>query len=286
MLFIIGVIIVFVCVLGAYNAHGGNLSILWQPLEWVIIVGSGVGATIIANTTDHLKDSMKALKFLFTIKPYRKPQYVEMLKFFFNTFKLMKSKGMLEIESHIENPKESNLFLLAPTILKEHEILHFICDYLRIMTMGIDNPHQFEDLMEKEVELYHHEKAIPGAFWTQFGDSLPALGIVAAVLGVINTMGSISEPPEVLGHLIGAALVGTFSGILLAYGVFSPMGSFLTKYGDAQTQYLQSIKAAFIGHLQGNPPSVTVEFIRKAIPEHDRPSFKETDEALNGANPS
>lgn len=280
MLFIFGSIFVFACVLGAHSVHG-SLAILWQPLEYVIIVGAGIGAIIISNTKDTLKDSLKGFKFLFKGKPYGKKEYLEMLKFFFTTFKLMKSKGMLEIESHIENPKESNLFKLSPTILNDEYICSFICDYLRIMTMGIDNPHQFEDLMDKEVELYHHEKSIPGSFWTQFGDSLPALGIVAAVLGVINTMGSISEPPEVLGGLIGAALVGTFSGILLSYGLFSPIGSFLTKYGEAQTQYLQSVKAAFVGHLQGNPPSVTVEFIRKSIPEHDRPSFKESDEFLN-----
>ena len=281
MLFIIGLVVVFGCVLGAHSIHG-SMAILWQPLEYVIIVGSGIGAAIISNSADSLKDSLKAFKYIFKGKPYKKIHYIELLKFFYNTFKLMKSKGMLELESHIENPKESNLFQMAPSILNDHYTLDFICDYIRMMTMGVDNAYQFEDLIDKEIELYNHEKSVPGTFWTQFGESLPALGIVAAVLGVINTMQSISEPPEVLGGLIGAALVGTFSGILLSYGLFSPIGSFLTKYGSAQAEYLMCIKAGFVSHLQGNAPSITTEFIRKVIPEHDRPSFQELDAALNG----
>jgi chemotaxis protein MotA len=285
MLFIVGLVVVFGCVLGAHSIHG-SMAILWQPLEVVIIVGAAVGAIIISSSSDTLKDSLKAFKNIFKGKPYKKNDYLELLKFFYGTFKLMKSKGMLEIESHIENPQESNLFQVAPSLLKNHHNVDFICDYLRILTMGVDNPQQFEDLMDREIDLYIHEKSIPGTFWTQFGESLPALGIVAAVLGVINTMQSISEPPEILGGLIGAALVGTFLGILLSYGVFSPVGYFLTKYGAAQAEYLSCIKSGFISHLQGNAPSVTVEFIRKIVPEHDRPSFKELDEALNGEAPA
>jgi chemotaxis protein MotA len=281
MLFIIGSLVVFSCVLGAHSVHG-SMAILFQPLEFVIIVGAAIGAAIVSNSADSLKDSLKALKYIFKGKPYKKTDYLELLKFFYNTFKLMKTKGMLEIESHIENPQESNLFQVAPTLLKDRHNLDFICDYLRILTMGIDNPHHFEDLIDKEIDLYIHEKSIPGTFWTQFGESLPALGIVAAVLGVINTMQSISEPPEVLGNLIGAALVGTFAGILLSYGIFSPIGSFVTKYGSAQAEYLVCIKSAFVSHLHGNAPSVTTEFIRKIIPEHDRPSFKELEDALSG----
>ena len=279
MLFIIGAVIVFGCVLGAHSIHG-SLVILWQPLEVVIIVGAGVGAIIISNSANTLKDSLKAIKFLFKGAPYKKQEYIELLKFFFTAFKTMKAKGIVEIEAHMENPKESTIFQIAPSLLNNHVALEFICDYLRIISMGLDDPHMFEDLIDQELEIYEHECSVPGTFWTQFGESLPALGIVAAVLGVINTMQSISEPPEILGGLIGAALVGTFLGILLSYGLFSPIGSFLNIYGHSQTEYMICIKNAFMSHLKGNAPSVTTEFIRKVIPEHHRPSFEELEKTL------
>jgi chemotaxis protein MotA len=283
MLFFVGLGIVIFSVIFGYTAHGGQLGILYQPMEVLIIVGSAVGAQIIGNPKEILSDTVKSLKYLFKGKPYAKAHYSELLGFFFKVFKLIKTKGLLEIESHIENPHESELFKGAPSILSNHVVVDFICDYLRLITMGVENPHMFEDLIDKEVEIYEHEMSIPGGVMNNFGESLPALGIVAAVLGVINTMKSITEPPEVLGGLIAAALVGTFLGVLLSYSIFGPMGSFLTKFGHAQGVYLKCIKAGFISHLQGNAPTVTVEFMRKIIPEHERPTFKEADAAINGA---
>ncbi len=282
MLFFIGIIIVIFSVIYGYTEHGGKLGVLYQPMEALIIVGSGVGGQLIGNTKETLLDTLKACKFLLKGKPYNTKNYIDLLLFFFSVFKLMKTKGMLEIESHIENPHESELFKKAPSIMSNHVVVDFICDYLRLITMGVENPYQFEDLINKEVDICIHELGIPGTVMGNFGESLPALGIVAAVLGVITTMGSITEPPEVLGHLIGAALVGTFLGILLSYTTFSPIGAFLTKYGHAQGVYFECIKAGFISHLQGNAPTVTVEFMRKAIPEHERPTFQEVDQALNG----
>jgi chemotaxis protein MotA len=256
---------------------------LWQPSEFVIIFGAGIGAIIISSNKDSLKDGLKSFKNLFKGKPYSKKDYTELLVFFSTILKLIKSKGLLEIESHIDKPHESSLFALAPSLLHNHHALEFLCDYLRMMTMGVDNPHIIEDVLERELEALKHEFSGPGAFWGSFGESLPALGIVAAVLGVIHTMGSIAEPPEVLGHLIGAALVGTFSGILFSYGIFSPVGSFLVKYGECEFVFFECLKVAILSYLQGNSPTVCVEFIRKSVHDHERPSFKELEEAIANA---
>ena len=206
---------------------------------------------------------------------------MELLLFSFNTFKLMKIKGMLEIESHIENINDSELFKLAPALRKEQFVQDFIADNLRLMTMGMDNVYQLEDVMDKEIELYKNSSASAGDVYSNLGDSLPALGIVAAVLGVIVTMRSIMEPPDVLGSLIGAALVGTFLGVLSAYGLFGPMGHFLHKYGDYKVKFVDCAKAGFTAYLNGNPPIIVVEFMRKNIPEELRPSFEELDTYIN-----
>ena len=281
MLFLIGLSIVVGSVLGGYTMHGGEVALLWQPSEYIIIIGSGIGAAIIGNSTDDLKLLLKSFGNLFKSKPKSKADYLELLSFSFNVFKLMKVKGMLEIESHIENPNESELFNNSPSILKDHHACDLMRDYLRMMTMGVDNPHQFENLIERELELMDEELAVPGKIMTNIGDSLPALGIVAAVLGVIITMRSVTEPPEILGSLIAAALVGTFTGVLFAYGVFLPIGSSLKHFGMRKGMYFYCMKAGLISHINGNAPVVTVEFMRKNIPEELRPSFNEADEYIN-----
>lgn len=276
---IFGVIFIFVCVLGSFSIHG-KVSVLWQPLEFVIIFGAAMGAYVIANSKDSIFDTFKFFKKLFKQKPYNKKAYLELLCFLFNVFKLMKTKGLLELESHIENPHDSDLFKKYPSFHHNHHNVEFFCDYIRMITMGVDNHYQIEDLMDKEIELHHHEGHGITHALTNFADGMPALGIVAAVLGVITTMQSISEPPEILGGLIGAALVGTFAGVLLSYGIFAPMAQYLTKYCELETQYLNCIKAGILSHMQGNAPAVTVEFVRKQVPSHDRPGFKELEEAL------
>ena len=280
MFFIIGCVVVFGCVLGSYSVHG-SLKILWQPLEFIIIVGAAIGAFIISNPGGVIKDALKSLKFLFKGKPYKKSDYMQLLQFLFEILKLIKTKGLLQIESHIENPKESEIFQKYPTILNDHHIVDFFCDNLRLLTLGVDNQYVMSDAMEQEVEIHHHEGAMAAGALGTFGESLPALGIVAAVLGVIVTMGSISEPPEILGGLIGAALVGTFAGILLSYGLFSPIGAFVGHYVNAQTAFFNCIKIGVVSHLQGNAPAITIEIVRKNIPIHERPSFSEVDTAIN-----
>lgn len=281
MRFILGVITVFGCVAGGYAMHHGKFAVLWQPNEVVIIVGSAIGAMMIGNPGPVLKglgsffgQQMRGVK-------YKKPQYVELLTFLFNTFKIMKSKGLLEIEKDIEDPHASELFNNYPSFAKDHHAVDFFCDHVRLLTMGVDNQYQMDDLMTAELDTHHHEQEeIAGAMVT-FGESFPALGIVAAVLGVIQTMGSISEPPEVLGGLIGAALVGTFLGILLSYGLVAPIGQFMGKYAAAESKYMGCVKSAILAHMQGNAPAISVEFARKEIPNDVRPTFKEIEEAIN-----
>lgn len=281
MLFLIGVLMVGFSVITGYLMHYGELRLLWQPNELLIILGAGIGAAIIGNPIDELKKTGRALAYLFKSRPKQKSDYLDLLAFSFNIFKLMKVKGMLEIESHLENPKESELFTQSPSIMKDHSVLSFIRDYLRLMTMGVDNTHQFEALLDREIEVYEEEESAPSRIFLTVGDSLPALGIVAAVLGVITTMRSITEPPEVLGSLIAAALVGTFTGVLFAYGLFLPIGHYLRTYAMQKVMFYQCIKAGFISHLNGNAPIVTVEFMRKNIPENLRPDFDEADQIIN-----
>ena len=276
-----GIIIVFGSVALGYTMHGGNLMVLYQPSEIIIIIGAAMGSILVGYPLSCIKKSLAALKYFFKGRPYLQQDYMELLLFSFNTFKIMKIKGMLEIESHIENMSESKLFQMAPALQKDPFVLSFMTDNLRLMTMGMDNPYQLDDVMEQEVELYKNNAAIPGNIFANLGDSLPALGIVAAVLGVIVTMRSIMEPPDVLGASIGAALVGTFFGVLVAYGLFSPMGHFLHKYGDYKVKFVCCAKAGFVAYLNGNPPIIVVEFMRKNIPEDLRPSFEELDNYIN-----
>ncbi|NDB82424.1 MAG: flagellar motor stator protein MotA [Alphaproteobacteria bacterium] len=280
MLFIVGLLIVISSVLGGYVMHHGELKVLNQPSEFLIILGSGLGAMVIGNPLSVLKETLYSLKYLFRSKHKSKAEYLELLSLVFNIFKFIKAKGMLAIESHIENPKESDLFSQAPSFLKDHHALEFFRDYLRLLTMGVDT-HQLESLLDRDLEIYEHECSTGSRVFAGLGDALPALGIVAAVLGVIVTMGSISEPPTVLGKLIGAALVGTFTGVLVAYGLVAPIASYLKDYSEQQVMFATCLKAGILSHANGNAPIISIEFIRKNIPHTTRPDFYELDQFIN-----
>lgn len=283
MLFIIGIVIVLGSVAGGYTMHHGNLAVLWQPNEFIIICGAALGSLLVGNPMKVVKQIGKSLKFLLKGSPYKKSHYVELLSMLYTVFRTMKSKGMLEMESHIENPKESPLFSQYPGFIRNHHATAFLCDNIRVMTMGVEDHYQIEEMMEHDLESHHHEhERVSGAIITM-GDAMPALGIVAAVLGVITTMGSITEPPAVLGGLIGAALVGTFSGVLISYGFVSPIGKVLGTYFEDDLKYMQCIKVALLAHLHGNAPVVSVEFARASIDGNERPSFAEIDKMLNNA---
>lgn len=280
MLFIVGLIVVFACVLGAYAAHGGHLGVLWQPLEFVIIFGAAIGALIISNPKHVLGKVGSAYGLAFKGAKYSKADFLELLSMQYTVFKLIKMKGMLELETHLDHPHDSALFSRFPTFVNDHHATDFFCDYLRMLTMGAENVYQIEDLMNEELEIHHQEQHTVSGALTTFGDSFPALGIVAAVLGVIHTMGSINQPPEVLGHLIGAALVGTFAGILISYGVMAPLASCVRILHEGESRYLSCMKAGILASMNGYAPAISVEFARKSIDSDFRPSFAELEEAI------
>jgi len=282
MFFIIGFVVVFASVLGGYLPHG-DIGVLWQPFELLIIFGAAVGAFIISNPKSVLGGTVKQFGRIFKGPPHPKDHYVELLVLMYSIFRLAKAKGMLALEAHIENPEESSLFQAFPKFSGKHGAVEFICDYLRLMTMGTDNPHEMETLMDEDIETHKHEGEAVSHAVVAMSDGLPAFGIVAAVLGVIVTMSSITEPPEVLGTLIGGALVGTFLGVLLAYGLIGPMGKNLGAYAEADTKYYQVMKVGLLAHMAGHAPAVSVEFARKTLHHHERPTFKELEEAVQEA---
>ena len=283
MLFIVGIVVVLGSVIGGYTMHHGKLDVLWQPNEFIIIIGAAIGSVLISNPMKVVKGVTKSLKYLFKGSPYKKANYIELLTMLYGVFKLMKSKGMLEMESHVENPKESALFSKYPNFLKNKHALAFLCDNLRVMTMGVEDHYQIEEMMDHDLEAHHHEHERVANAIVNMGDAMPALGIVAAVLGVITTMGSITEPPAVLGGLIGAALVGTFSGVLISYGFITPIGKFIGMYFEDEAKYTNCIKVAVLAHLHGNAPVVSVEFARASIDGTERPTFAEIDTVLNNS---
>ncbi len=279
MFFVIGLVIILATVLGGYSVHG-DLRILWQPIEFVIIFGGTIGGFIISSPMHIIKGVMGGLVVALKGARYKKDHYLELLGVLFAVFKLAKSKGDLALEAHIENPGDSSLFSAYPTFQNDHHALEFFCDYLRLLTMGVNNPFEVEAVIDIELELHHDaDHAVSGGIGAM-GEAFPAMGIVAAVMGVIVTMSSITEPPEVLGGLIGAALVGTFFGILMAYGLVSPMSKAVEAAHTADSQYLNCIKLGLLGHMQGYAPQISVEFARKSLSATVRPSFSEMEEML------
>jgi chemotaxis protein MotA len=280
MALILGAIIVVLCTFGGYVAMGGKLVVLWQPFELVIIGGAAFGAFVISNTGPVLKGALSALKASLKGPAYAKESYIELLGLLYQVFKLAKTKGNLALEQHVENPEDSPLFQQFPSILNDHHAITFLCDYLRMITLGVENAHEVESLMDEELETHHHEHhQLAGALQTM-ADGMPALGIVAAVLGVIKTMGAITEPPEILGKLIGGALVGTFLGVWLSYGFIAPIATKAQATFDAEAKFLQCIKAGLLAHINGSAPAISVEFARKALLSTDRPTFYEVEDAV------
>ncbi len=285
MFFIIGLLIVVGSVIGGYMGAGGHLGVLWQPFEFVIILGAGIGLFIIGNPKSVLVGVGKSFGTLLKGAKYNKDAYLELLGVLYSVFKLAKTKGDLALESHVEKPDESTLFQQFPKFSSDHHAVEFTCDYLRLLTLGTSNSFEVEAVMDQELDVHHGENhAITGA-WANMADAFPALGIVAAVLGVIHTMGSITEPPEVLGHLIGGALVGTFFGILVSYGLVAPISKSVEQSFDADSHYLLCIKTGIIAHMQGYAPQVSIEFARKILNSNNRPTFAEVEEML-GTLPS
>ncbi|HUZ72090.1 MAG TPA: flagellar motor stator protein MotA [Stellaceae bacterium] len=280
MFVLIGSAIVLASVLGGYLANGGNLAVLIQPFEVLIIVGAAIGGFITSNRKPVVSATAKAIPGLIKAEKYDKEGFLELLSLLYSVFKLAKTKGPLALEQHVEKPEESSLFQRFPRFYADHHAVTFVCDYLRLLTLGTDNHHEMETLMDEDIETTQAEHHAIVTAVQSTADALPALGIVAAVLGVIHTMGSITEPPAVLGHLIGGALVGTFMGVLLSYGFVAPIANAIGARGEAEARYFLCIKAGILAYMQGYAPSVAVEFARKALSTDMRPTFYEVEEAV------
>lgn len=279
MLKLVGNIMVIVCTMGGYVALGGHLHVLWQPFELVIIFGSACAAFLTANSPHVIKQTMADIKSIYKKDTFNKPEYVEVLSMLFVVFKTARSKGWLALEQHIENPDESEIFKKFPTFHANHHAVTFLCDYLRLISLGAEKPHEIEALMDQEIETQQGERNHTSHAVQTMADGMPALGIVAAVLGVIHTMGSITEPPEVLGHLIGGALVGTFLGVWLSYGFIAPIASAIKERNDSEIKYFLCMKTCILAFLQGAAPQVAIEFGRKILLHDTQPTFIEVEEA-------
>ncbi len=280
MLFHIGMLIVLLSIVGGFLAEGGNIFIFLQPFAALIIIGSALGIFIISNPKSLLKSIWRNLPKVFMGSPYSRSDYIEVLVFMFSVFRFARTNSIVALEEHIENPYKSSLFKQYPRILAHREAVVFFCDYMRMLVLGYDNTYELENMMQEQINVRRgYSFEISDALY-KIADTLPALGIVAAVLGVINAMGSIDAPPDILGHKIGAALIGTFFGVAISYCLVSPIASNLQKYGADEAKFLECIKAGFIAHSRGNPPSISIEFARQAIAVNLKPSFNEIEAAI------
>jgi len=275
MKFILGIVLVFAAVIGGYLLSHGDLLLLYQPFELLIILGGAFGAFVIANPKHVVIASIKGVLALLKGSLYGKQNYMDALGLMFDLFSKSRKEGLMALEGDIEEPEQSPIFQKYPKILSNHHLVDFISDYLRLMVGGNMNAFELENLMDLELETHHHEAEKPSSAITLMSDGLPAFGIVAAVMGVVITMGFISEPPEVLGAHVGAALVGTFLGILLAYGFVGPMGTAMAAQVEEESKLYESIKVCILATLNGYTPQIAVEFGRKALYSNVRPGFVE-----------
>ena len=284
---IIGLVLLFALVFGSFIISGGNMGVIMEaaPHELMAIGGAGTAAFLISNSMTVIKATGGGFGKIFGGPKWKAGDYRDLLSLLFLLTKTMKSKGVIALESHIERPADSTIFSRYPKVMKDHFAVDFICDTLRMMTMNLEDPHQVEDAMEKQLEKHHHESMAPAGALQTLADGLPALGIVAAVLGIIKTMGSITEPPAVLGSMIGGALVGTFLGVFLAYGIVGPMASRLGSVVDEDGAFYRIIQSVLVAHLHGNAAQISVEIGRGSVPTTAQPSFLELEEAL-GAIPA
>jgi chemotaxis protein MotA len=287
MLQIGGIVVLFACVFGGYLMSGGSLSVVLEslPHELLTILGAAIAAFLIGGSMHGLKKIMRDIGKVISGPRWKTNDYRDLLCLLFLLTKTMKSKGLIALEAHIENPHESSIFKRYPRIMKDHFALDFICDTLRMMTMSLEDPHQVESAMEKQLEKHHHEALEAPTALQTMADGLPALGIVAAVLGVIKTMGAITEPPAVLGAMIGSALVGTFMGVFLAYGIVGPMATRLKAIVDEDAQFYKVIADILVAHLHGNAAQVSVEIGRGSVPSSAQPNFAELEAALGSIPP-
>ncbi len=284
MLVILGYIITFGCVFGVFIAHGGNIDVLLEalPFEIVTIGGAALGAFVVNNQPKVLKAVAKSIPGLFKGSKYTKARYMELMAMLYDILQKARKDGLMAIEKDVEAPEESEIFKKYPTVGSDHHLIEFLTDYLRMMVSGNLNSYEIEGLMDSEIDTHHEEAHAPVAALTRLAGALPAFGIVAAVLGVVNTMGSVGQPPAVLGGMIASALVGTFLGIFLAYGAVEPVAGLLEQRLDDAAKELQCVKAVLLASMQGYNPATAIEFGRKVLFSTARPTFLELEAHVKG----
>lgn len=280
---IIGIFLVFAAVIGGFLMEKGHILVLLQPAELLIIAGAATGTLLVANPVHILKGILGGLKGVIGGSGFTKGRYLNTLKMMYQFLNKVRKEGLLSVESDVEKPAESAIFKNYPEFLADQHARDFVCDTLRMAITGSVEPFDMDQMMELDMEVNHHDATQPVNALSTVADALPGLGIVAAVLGVVITMGALGGPPEEIGHKVAAALVGTFLGILLCYGFLSPLAASISKSNDSESQYYHSLRTGLIAFFRGAAPILAVEFSRRSIPAAVRPSFKEMEEAFRGA---
>jgi chemotaxis protein MotA len=274
-----GILLVFGCVIAGYLMEKGKLAVLLQPAELIIIGGAAIGTVLTANPVHILKKTLSSLVGVLKGSPFPKKRYIDTLKMMFDLLSRSRKEGAIAIEGDIEEPANSPIFSRYSQFLADHHARDFVCDTMRMAITGGVNAFDVDQMMELDMEVHHLTSSLPNLALTSMADALPGLGIVAAVLGVVVTMGSLGGPPEEIGHKVAAALVGTFLGILLCYGLIGPLASNMSKAVDEEHHYYSVLRVVMIAYMKGTAPIMAVEIGRRAIPEHVRPSFVEVEKA-------
>jgi chemotaxis protein MotA len=279
---IIGIVIVLGAVIGGFLMEKGHIAVLVQPAELLILVGAAVGTLLVANPLHIIKGVAAGLMGVLKGSKFDKKRYLNALKMMYQFLNKVRKEGLLSVEMDVEKPKESSIFKNYPEFLGDHHARDFVCDTLRTAITGGVEPFDMDQMMELDMEVHHHGEMQPVAALSTVADALPGLGIVAAVLGVVITMGSLGGPPEEIGEKVAAALVGTFLGILLCYGVAGPLAANMTKTADEHNEYLHVLRVLMLSFLKGAAPMIAIELGRRAIPAHVRPSFDEMEKGCKG----
>jgi chemotaxis protein MotA len=282
MFVIIGLVVVFGAIVGGYLMEHGNIRVLLQPAELLIIGGAAIGTVLVANPLHILKDIAAGVAGVFGGSKYSQEKYLETLKMLYELFTRARKEGLMALEADSDAPDKSPVFSKYPKFLEDHHALAFVCDTIRMAAGGGVEPFDVDQMMELDMEVHHHDTGQPIASLSTMADALPGLGIVAAVLGVVITMGALGGPPEEIGHKVAAALVGTFLGILLCYGFVGPLAANMAKSADEEHAYYHVLRVALVSFMKGIPPTVAVEFARRAIPGHVRPSFQQFEKHIKG----
>jgi chemotaxis protein MotA len=277
-----GLVITLVCMLGGFAAMGGHVLVIWQPWEYVIICGASLGTFVVANPMKTIKDSGKAIGEAFKNAAPSHSDYVELLALLFFMMRELRNRSRADMETIIDAPNEADVFKASPSVLSNADLTMFICDYFRLIVMGNARTHEIESLMDEEIDTVRHDKMKAQHALVAVGDGLPALGIVAAVLGVVKAMGAIDQAPEILGHLIASALVGTFAGIFFSYAVVAPIATKVKLVRDKKMRLYIIVKQTILAFMNGAMPQVAIEHGRKTISAYERPSINEVEEATMG----